>query len=262
MTTGNVPIRVDVPISIHPDVITPHETILNIPQTVGLSAYAAGREALTSVYITYANIVDAKTALNIAASIGHRKPVRMRLPSDGAIGANHAQEAEMAEAAAKAVERTLNLVGRREKEIEAHTQTLQQRVVTALEDPFRKTPEGLLLAVETRSYVKSLAGTVRMKFLKEVIDAGDLRTVSAVLAGRAFISGMSEEEMAVLREIAAISFAKTDHSQLRCVQAIAKTVAASVGQLMSKYAEIEKLRESPRGRANVAIKKLASGGQK
>lgn len=49
------------------------------------------------------------------------------------------------------------------------------------------------MAAEIRAHVKSLSSDARNKFVNDMLKAGDLKSLSAVLGGPAFLSGMTED---------------------------------------------------------------------
>lgn len=75
------------------------------------------------------------------------------------------------------------------------------RVVEGLERDLSQPIEGKgvgAMAGEIRSYVHSLPEGQRMGFIQKAIDAGDERTVGAVLGGVPYLSGITPEMQAVL----------------------------------------------------------------
>lgn len=75
------------------------------------------------------------------------------------------------------------------------------RVIEGLERDLSQPIEGKgvgAMAGEIRSYVHSLPEGQRMGFIQKAIDAGDERTVGAVLGGVPYLSGITPEMQAVL----------------------------------------------------------------
>lgn len=269
MPTDTIKIRTDVPVSVHPDILTPFEKALNIPQTVGLAAYAAGREAMTAMYSTYSEVLDALRAVQDAAAPGRRRqhPDGRSAYTDNLrffgseLRVMHGREAEMAAAAERAIGRTIEAVDRRTKEIDGHAFALSERVRVALEDPARKTPEGLSLASEARAHVKALRKNERLFFVLGLVKEGDRRTVSAVLTAQAFLSGLSEDDHAALRKSAEEAFAPQDWRQLLAVQAVSERVLKARGHLTRKCDDILRLRDTPSARAATKLKNLEEGAR-
>lgn len=246
MTTYQI--RADVPISLHPDSLLGHAKVLDQPDTVGRTVLAVGREALTIAYGTYAAMQNAEMALLATAGPARRRQAPLNRGGgsdyqgdvrfiDGAVTRVHGHEGEYAEAAAKAFERTSRDLDRRSDELRRHREALAERVEQTLNDKTKKTPENLTVASEVRAHVKSLPANQRLSFLRKAIDQGDLRTVSAVLAGQGFLSGLTEERHKTVRDMAAQKFAPTDHAQLMATEAVIEKVMTAGQHLVGRYAK-------------------------
>lgn len=75
------------------------------------------------------------------------------------------------------------------------------RVIEGLERDLSQPIEGRgvgAMAGEIRAYVHSLPDGQQMSFIRKAIEAGDERTVGAVLGGPAYLSGITPEVQAVL----------------------------------------------------------------
>jgi len=94
------------------------------------------------------------------------------------------------------------LTGNLTKKFDSATANLA-RVIEGLERELSQPLEGKGvggMAAEIRSYVKGLPPGERMSFVQKAIDAGDERTVGAVLGGPAYLTGlMPEMHTALLR---------------------------------------------------------------
>jgi hypothetical protein len=269
MATDTIPITTNVPISIHPDALATFEKVLNIKNTIGLAAYAAGREALTAIYSTYSDIEEASLALQKAAPPAQRRqrPDGKTVYTDNvrfngmAPHVPHGREADLAAAVERATMRTFEAVDRRTKEINGHADALRERVRVALEDPQRKTAEGLSLAAEARAHVKSLPLRERLSFAFAAVKSEDKRTVSAILAAQPYLSGLSTEDHGAVHNHAAAAFAAQEWEQLQAVEKLAQRVADASGQLMQKFAQIKRLGDTASGRANAKLKSLLEGAR-
>ena len=257
-----------VTISLHPDVLLPHARALDVEGSPGHWAYAAGREALAAAYETYAAMGEAERALREAAGPAFRR----QLPSGRSVtaGAVHmaggsvrqhlGHEQELADAADRAFQRAAQVIDRRAKELEGHRAALRARVNAALDDPSRRTAEGLSVAAEVRAHVKALAEGERLAFVKAAVDRGDRRVVSALFAAPPFLSGLTDEQQGTMRELAAARLAGQDHAQLCAVEAVIQRVQAAGGHLVGRYAKIVGRVETPRARAAKKVRALAEGG--
>ncbi|MCC6920495.1 MAG: hypothetical protein IT548_14960 [Alphaproteobacteria bacterium] len=227
------PVRADVPISLHPEMLSPFQDVLDKKDTVGVSAFAAGREALRLCHEAYARINDAE------AEVRKTSP---KVTRRSATGANHTSIAmnyeELADAASRALARLSPSIDRRVEELKRHFDTLTKAVETALDDPKRKTPEGLALASEVRAHLKSLPEAKRLKFAAEAVDAGDRETVAALLQAPPFLSGFDAQAMSILRARAANKFAGVESAQLEAVNTLIERATGAGGRLMRRFSEV------------------------
>jgi hypothetical protein len=264
---GDTKLRADVPISIHPDNLLPQAEHLDKEGTVGRAAYAAGREALSAVHGWWAAVEDAERALQKAAGPGRRRQLdgrssylgdlRMR---DGKIRRFTGHEEEFAEAAARAHDRAAATVQRRMDELRRYREGLAQKVGAVLDLPDRKSPEGLSVAQEVRSHLKAMEDKERPVFLQRAIQADDKRTVAAVLHAPAYLSGLSDDQSATIRDLAARHWATVDHAQLAAVDVVIDRVEHAGSQMMGRLAKVLAVRDTPRAEAQRKVADLAKGG--
>lgn len=257
MTTGledtieTVPIRADVPVSMHPSSLIPFGKVLNQEGTIGVQALAAAREALTTAYTAFSQVEDAVKSLPLGDEtrmIGGR-PTKV---SAGAIE-------ELVQAVGKSEERVIGAVQRRYDELRRHREALNTRVANALDVPSRKTPEGLAVAGAIWAHVKSLPSDKRMSFLTKAVEDGDKTTVAAVLHAPAYLSGMTDKQMATLRHRAAHVFAPTDAAQLEAVEAVMDRVAAAGSRVVERYGRVREMASPSAAHSKQKIKALAEG---
>lgn len=241
----DLPVRTDVPPTLHPLILSPEVDALDIDKSVGSRALAAGREALSTIYRTFGDIETAEKELRAEAG-EHPQADRAK---------------QLATAAEAAFKRAAAVVNRRVEELLRHQETLAGRVAEALEDPERRTREGLSIATAIRAHVQSLEGeTTRIRFLTNAVDAGDRRTVSAVLAAPAYLSGLTDQHVAILRTAAAAKFAPQDSKQLDAVGKVLDRVMAGGSRFAERYAAVPQ----PSVRQDKVIKcleHLAKGGE-
>jgi hypothetical protein len=242
----NIPIRSDVPISMHPGVLAGEAKVLDTAEpTVGRQALAAGREGLTALYSCYGQIEEAEQAM--------RRASNGRPAEDG--------RDELAAAAKKAYDRAFLTVERRVAELTKLRDGLGAKVATAIDDPNRKTIEGLSVATSIREHAKSLPDAKRFQFARAAVAAGDLRTVSALLAAPAYLSGLTDEQLAVVRDQAAQRFAAQDHAQHAATSAVITRVEDGLSRLMVRLGKVGSP-TGPRAKAKAALAKLSGGDAK
>lgn len=165
-------------------------------------------------------------------------------------------------AAEKAFARVSPAVDRRVAELKGYRDTFAARVATALDHPARKTPEGLALAAEVRSHIKTMKKPdERLTFIAAAIEQGDVATVAAVLHAQPFLSGLEPAAHATLRARTAAKFAPVDNAQLEATDAALAHVTASGSALVKRFGEILDLRNLPAAQAAKSIMALGEAGR-
>lgn len=267
-----VPVRADVPMTMHPDSLLGIGRALSQPDTLGMSAFSAAREGLRLCYDLFGKMNDAELHLQAIAEPARRRqhPAEKggRTEVTGNVRMVNGKPTRVvdAEEFIAAAERAFGRVGpaidRRVRELDGYRTTLEQRVATALDHPARKTPEGLALAAEVRSHIKAMKKSdERMRFVAAAIESGDVPTVAAVLHAQPFLSGLEPATHATLRARAAAKFAPVDNAQLEATEAAIAHVTASSSTLVKRYGEIIALRNAPAAKAAKSIKALGEAGQ-
>lgn len=268
-----IEIRVDVPPGLHPDALMGLAKVLDVELTVGRAALSAGREALAAMYHVYGAWNDAELALQAAAPPAHRLQLpandpRRRVPGlersisgdvrmlDGKPVRFHGRENEYVEAASKAFEVAAKNVDARLKQLGGFRDGLAKHVAEALDNPARRTAEGLALAAEVRAHAKSLPDAKRWVFVAEAVEMGDLPTVAAIFAAQPFLSGLSAKQHANARELAARKFAPVHHGQLAATEAVIDRVKAGSQSLLDRYSKVLALRNTPKAKADDGLEKL------
>jgi hypothetical protein len=234
-----IAVRTDIPIRMHPDSLLGIAKPLDEENTIGQSVLSAAREALKICHEAYGRMNDAEAALRKASPSNACRPagdddVRL-LKGTPAVGVDHETFVNAAE---QAYSRIAPQVERRVRELEGIKETLSELVASALDDPARKTPEGLTLAAEVRSHIKGLSDKIRMRFVIDAIEASDKATVAAVLHAQPFLSGLDSAALGMLRERAASKFAPVDSAQLGATTAAIKHVTNAVSLLFGRYTRL------------------------
>jgi hypothetical protein len=233
-----IDVRHDVPTRMHPDSLLNHIDTLNKDDTIGIFALSAAREALRICHVAYGRINDAEAVLRKYTK-GCRPSGK---PSDGdnvhlvnSTPTVQVEQETFVDAAEKALTRIAPQVDRRVRELSGIQETLSKRVSNAIDEPTRMTPEGLALAQEVRSHVRSLSGKARNAFVARAIEANDKATVAAVLHAQPFLSGLDNTALGMLRERAAAKFAPVDSAQLAATTAAIQQVSNAVTLLLERY---------------------------
>lgn len=267
-----VPVRADVPMTLHPDSLLGFGRALNQPDTLGLSALSAAREGLRLCYDLFGKMNDAERDLQAIAEParrrqhpaekGGRTEVTGNVRMKNGKPTRYVDAEEFVAAAEKAFARVTPAIDRRMKELDGYRDTLTTRVATALDHPERKTPEGLALAAEVRAHIKAMKKPdERLSFIAAAIETGDVPTVAAVLHAQPFLSGLEPATHETLRARAAAKFAPVDNAQLEATEAALSHVAAASSRLVKRYGEILDLRNTPAAQAAKSVRVLGEAGQ-
>jgi hypothetical protein len=257
-----IAVRSDVPIKMHPDSLMNHTDTLNQDNTIGISALSAAREALRICHEAYGRMNDAEAALRKASpSKAHRQDGKLSGDDIRLVNGTptvHIDHEAFVTAAEQAFTRIAPQVDRRVRELEGIQETLSKRVASAIDDPTRKTPEGLALASEVRSYVKNLSDKTRTTFVVGAIEANDKATVAAVLHAQPFLSGLDGNAYAMLRARAATKFAPVDSAQLEATAAAIEHVNHAGSLLLGRFVKVTALRNAPAVDADKKVRELAT----
>lgn len=250
--TDRTTIRTDVPISLHPDALSNLTDTLNQQNTPGEQVWTASREALEVCYHGYALLNDTESALKEA-----NPQTRLVNGRPTIVVENTKEFAAATEAAWK---RIAPVIDGKVKQLRGCMTLLAERVATALEDPRRKTPEGLSHASEVRAYVKALPEEKRSAFIMQAINEGDRATVASVLHAQAFLSGLSAEAQSTLRQQAAAKFAPQDYAQHQAAATALDYVMEAGTKVGIRYGALTRsMHLSPAEKAAEKLKALAGG---
>ncbi len=173
----------------------------------------------------------------------------------------HGHEDQYAEAAGRAFERVNKASDVRCKQLQRHRETLATRVAAAVDNPSRRSAEGLSVASEIRAHLKSMAESKRPMFLARATDAGDRTTVAAVLHAPPYLSGLTERQQTELRQRAARTFAPVDTEQLAATEATIERVDAARGCLIVRLDESQRFKNTPRSVASRRVGELSRAGR-
>ena len=75
-----------------------------------------------------------------------------------------------------------------------------EKSLQEIEQELAKAPEASAVAPEIRSYIRDLEPFQRMQLLRKLVDDEDGETLAAVLNGPRFLTGLTAEDIAELRE--------------------------------------------------------------
>jgi hypothetical protein len=247
-------VRTDVPIHLHPASLAGVSDVLDQKDTLGTNVMVLAREALQTVHDTYAALNDAETALRHAQPPGKEQKRMVN-----GVPTFYAATKELGQAAENRWNAVAPVIDRQVKQLNGIQEVLTKRVNEALEDTNRKTPEGLSLAAEVRAHVKALPQEDRSKFVLDAINAGDKRTVAALLHAQPFLSGLSQDAQDTLRAHASMKFSPLDYPQLTATKDVIRKVQTAGSVLLGRYQRAIDLSKSPAAVAAQKVRELAGG---
>lgn len=271
MNEDGVPIRADIPLDHHPDSLLGVARALNEPGSLGANALAAAREAMRIGYEAMGRLNDAERDMNAMGE----PAIRRQHPVAGSARTEYSDNVRMIrgrptrvqdatefiDAAEKAFARTAPAIDRRMRELRGYRDTLATRVSAALDNPARKTAEGLALASEVRAHMKGMKRPEdRSAHAMRAIEAEDKTTVAAILHAPAYLSGLTDEAHALVRARAAAKFAPLDSAQLDATEAAIRQVMNAGSALTRRYGDVLALRSAPAARAATSLRALGAAG--
>ncbi|MGH6678399.1 MAG: hypothetical protein ACREDL_05595, partial [Bradyrhizobium sp.] len=167
---------------------------------------------------------------------------------------------ELANAAEAAWKRIAPIIDRKVKELNGTITVISNRVAAAIDEPTRKTPEGIALATEVRNYVRALPLEQRTAFINQAINDSDKATIAALLHAQPFLSGLSAQAHANMRKQAAAKFAPLDSGQYDAATSAIEYVTSAGSALSARYGKVmHSMRQTPVEKAADQLKALASG---
>lgn len=252
-TTNGVPILPNIPISLHPGSLGNIAPALSQEGTPGARALSIAQAALTTSYTAYAKVEEAVGSLPLGDEVRmvNGRPTKL---AGGAVD-------QLVAATEGASKRVLSVVQKNYEELGKIEQTLDQQVAAAIDDPARKTPVGLSVATEIRAHVKALPDGKRATFAYAAVEAGDKQTVAALLHAPPYLSGLTDKQMAALRQRAAHAFAPVETTQLEAVRNAADMVASAGSRLVERFSRVQAMASSAEGKSRAKIAALGDVAQ-
>ena len=264
---GNTPIRVDVGIDLHPGMFEPHGPTLNKSGTPGQDIYAAGRKAHKAMYESLAQMKDVARVLRATAqpisADSHMVPQNKNQVVGGADGSMTQplpRANEYAAAAEQAFKRGAAVADAAIKTVDLNGARLGEMLLQTLVLKDEGHPKVLAIAQEVRAHIKSLPADKRAGFVKGAVDAGDLPTVCAAMNAQPFLSGLKDNDLAVLRNLAAAKFAPLVYAQMGAAQAVKAKLVATRASFEKAYLQSLPVRSAKADAADAALAKLRAGG--
>ena len=245
--TGLTAINPKVATDCHPDSLLPFGAVLvDSDQTdVAAASYDSSRRALKALYESSDAINRAVDECKVSQRVGTEKSTGRPIVTFGIDPQRAPQLAaamgESFQRAASQVEATEGILGKTAEKLEAD-------VAMALRNRRENEVSVSTAASEIRGYVSRLKDSpARMNFLQQQIEAGDHETLSAILQTTPWQSGLTRDEQARIRDLAALKFACRPYKQLGAVRA----VKAHLDRVQRSYAA-NYFAKLPRAAANAA----------
>lgn len=248
-------LRTDLPLNCHPDSAIPVERVLAVEGTPGVEMYRSARTALKHIYDNLGAMRDADRALREALPGAplemHGGTTRVAIPKDKRNEFARALEASMTRAG-KAVDNQLATV-RRQRDV------LAKRIEEALLDPDSKTTSGIAQAGEIRAHVKSLSKKARSAMLNEMVESGDRATLTAILSGPTYLSGLTAAEVASLKDRAELKLAPVDRQQRDAADKLLDLIATAGSAFVGEFGKMLPREAKETAPADVALNRLMKG---
>lgn len=259
------PLRADVPLDMHPDTLAPYTEALEAKDSAGRMALTAAREAMVRAYTVFGSFNDIEAALYQCAPPGKvtthpdgrttHEGTRMTRQGPRAVPPAAEVEAyvKAADVAQKGVAAKMD---RSLQDVRIARQVLERTVAKALTDPDAATPNGMTIASEIRTHVKSMPHDKRTPFVDRAIRDGDFRTVAAVLAGPSYLSGLEPKMFDIFRDVAARRWAGPDYAQLLALPKVEEALIAAGALFMERWQKARTVPRTPMDAAKQGIAKL------
>ncbi|HNY80780.1 MAG: hypothetical protein RBS72_15000 [Sedimentisphaerales bacterium] len=139
----------------------------------------------------------------------------------------------LAEAARKTAERALAVTDKALAELQANRDTTEARIAAVV---CPKTPDPL--GGEIRTHLKGQKHSFIL--LSDLVRKGDRRTIAAVFAGPAYLSGLDEKQYAALRDLARETWCREDAETVRDIDRAAGRLMLTAQHVSTTLAPLVK----------------------
>lgn len=230
----NAPVSPYVSPGIHPDSLLNHAAALVADDSPATSqAFASARLGLRSLYTALHDfeVADLTMRRNEASGVvvdGRSIRPAISAESSAKLAATMGQRWT---GVARVFDQHLNEVADAKAALEA-------AIAKALDNPRKNEASVAQAASEIRGYVKGLPDSKRMNFLHGAIDAGDHEVVSAVTGASGFVSGLSRDEFATVRDLAENKFAPREYKQRSALSAVHDTLVTAAKNFTARFEKL------------------------
>jgi len=248
MTTNTTQFHASVPAEIYPENLIALAPVLNKEGTRGVTILNAAHAAMSTLTKTLAEIADTSKQTYVtnvsqrdlqqmvkAQHSGGKTPYPASAVSDGPNG----MVIPLPEKVALQLNSAIDAAQQRAcKSADAHMSTIKtvrEALVSAVEHKLAAPAADRTLATEIRSHVKGMDPKQRLPFLSGCIKNGDVGTVAAVLSGKDFLSGLTGQQMAMVRKLAELHFAPIESSQRDATDAAMERLMKAGSMFVAHY---------------------------
>lgn len=254
---NSVEVSTKAPLDLHPDVLSAHQDDLvevlagDVQHTAASYAYAKAHQALADVYEWHVAVTDAEKEF---AQLGYVKSqyTGREMPTylhNGKTKHSHGREKDVYTAAQDSMVGVGTRGDALRKELEAFRDNTAKAIAKEMEAPELKTPFGIAVAQSTWAHLRDMkdgtnqnqkvpASAMRGDFLQKAIEAGDRLSVMSILNAPAYLTGLTEQQQAVYRRLAADNWAPKESRQLRAINTIIEKVMRAQATMLKRVNDL------------------------
>jgi hypothetical protein len=242
-------VKSDISPTLHPDAILPFGQTLAIDESPkSVAAFQSARSALKALYEGLADIEEASRQTRLKYGSGQiisGASIQAALPDDR-VAQLAADMGDRFARVARTFDQHLGVVS---DTIDSLSQSIERTLMPRSRDAMAATN-----ASDIRRYIKDLPDNKRLDFIHKTIEDGDIEVAQAVLSTSGWVSGLNRDEAAIVRDLAAKTYAPKEHAQLEAAKKLANHLKASSQIFVERYKKLlPAVRESAH---TAAIKKL------
>jgi hypothetical protein len=265
-----------IPMGIYPGNLDVHKEVLDAAGARGKPAFQLAKSAMGAMYIECDRILTARAAAFDTLSPTDARKLQMHkngqgpLPPNAYMGQDGVLALHLpAEVAASLNSSSLIAFERGSVRLDqARTAALQTRaeLVDIIDhhvvDPKASSPSGISMAKEIREHLRSLPADQRATFVRQQIEAGNMRVAGAVKDAEPFLAGLDDKAHAVLVDLMQHKFVPVEKKQLLAIDGLVKKIEEA-GTLAVNALERARVPEPAKSRAaSAALSALKNGGGK
>ena len=254
---SDLPLDTSVPIALHPTSLDLHASALAVENSLGAYFFENAKATMANIYKNYSELNATEKTLLASKPVNQKNRASPDVRIVNGVPTLHADVTELATAAEMRWKKLAPTIDKQVHHLTQQQAALAKKVSEAIEDPLRKTQEGLSVATSIRDYVKALPEGERMKFVTDAVAAGDKQTCAAIIHAPSYLSGLSSGACDVIRDLAGERFDPLHARQARAAAAVIQHLSGAGAQLMVRYQKTIALKNSDKAKADEALRALA-----